>query len=96
MDQIILLIAFYSACIGFVWVDILTTNRGLLDFIPLYYPEKLRDKPLMCSQCFSGWLAMFWSLISLAQQFGYQNIYVYIYTVFCGCIAMTVVNFVKR
>ena len=96
MNEIILLIGFYSACIGFVWVDVLTRNRGLLDFIPQYYPEKIRDKPLMCSRCFSGWLSMAWSLFSLAQQFGYQNIYVYIYTVICGCIAMTVIELINR
>jgi len=96
MNELILLIAFYSACIGFVWVDVLTATRGLLDFMPQYYPEKLRDKPLMCSRCFSGWLAMVWCFISLSKQFGYQNIYVYIYTVICGCIAMTVIELINR
>ena len=96
MNEIILLIGLYSGCIGFVWVDVLTTTRGLLGFIPQYYPEKVRDKPLMCSQCFSGWLAIFWSFTKMFNEFGYKNIYVYIYTAICGCIAMAVINVIKR
>lgn len=95
MDQIIILTGIYSACIGFVWVDVLTQTRGLLSAIPRYYPERIRDKPLMCSRCFSGWLAIFWSFTKLINEFGYENIYVYIYTAICGCIAMAMIDIIK-
>ncbi len=59
MDIVYILLlkcSLFSAVFAWAWVDILTAHRGLLDFIPKYYPIALMDKPLGCAFCLSGWI----------------------------------------
>ena len=83
MDFLFYKICFFSSIFGFVWVDILTANRGLLDRIPMYYPKFLADKPLGCGECLSGWISLFAALSLLTEYFeimvpffDWANIYV--------------------
>ena len=69
MEWILFRICFFSSCFAWVWVDMLTVNRGLLDFIPNYYPLKLKDKPLMCSFCLAGWIAYFSAMYKFITMF---------------------------
>lgn len=56
-DLLFLKIVLFSACFGWVWVDKLTENYGLLDFLPKYYPNPLKEV-LTCSYCLAGWTSM--------------------------------------
>lgn len=50
-------ICIISACFGWCYVDKLTANYGLLDFIPQYYPKPL-ESLLSCSYCVGGWTSI--------------------------------------
>jgi len=102
MEYVIFKICLASACFSLVWVDLLTAPRGLLDFIPKYYPNSLAEKPLRCSHCFSGWLAVFMWLVYLLVNFS-MNIDFYIdpmqafvYTLFAPCFSMYLIALIKR
>lgn len=56
-DLLFLKIILFSASFGWVYVDKLTENYGLLDFIPQYYPSPIKDL-LSCSYCVGGWTSM--------------------------------------
>lgn len=49
----------FSAVFAWAWVDVLTSHRAILDFIPKYYPIRWADKPLSCAFCLSGWICLF-------------------------------------
>lgn len=57
MDYIFIKICFSAALFGWVWVDILTDNYGLLDMLPAKYPKFLQ-KTLSCHKCTAGWTAI--------------------------------------
>lgn len=57
-----LLIAFYAAVVGWVWVKILTEQGMIFSFVRIKLPEWL-SKPLFeCEYCCAGQLA-FWGYI---------------------------------
>lgn len=88
MDYNILKICFLAACFSWVWVMKLTYERGLLDFIPQYYPTKLRPV-LDCPHCLSGWISIF------ASAFYMQVPSDIIYLFFAPFISMSIVNIIK-
>ena len=58
IEIIFIKICLVSAVLGWCYVEKLTESRGLLDFIPKYYPaNSVIEKVLRCPHCFSGWLA---------------------------------------
>jgi len=57
IELLILKIVIVCACIGWVYVEKLTANYGLLDFLPQYYPRPI-DAVLYCSFCVAGWLSI--------------------------------------
>jgi len=64
MDYLFIKICFLSACAGWCYVDKLTANRGLFDFIPQYYPkDSFIEKVLRCPHCTAGWLSFFASIL---------------------------------
>jgi len=68
MDYIFIKICFVAALFGWVWVDILTANRGLLDMLPAKYP-KFMQRTLECPKCTAGWTAI---LLTLAFAYVFQ------------------------
>ena len=59
-DYLLFKICFLSACFGWCYVEKLTGNRQIFDFMQAVHekaPEKLRYM-LGCSYCLSGWVAM--------------------------------------
>ena len=57
IELLLLKIVIICACIGWVYVEKLTANYGLLDFLPQYYPGPLQTL-LNCSFCVAGWLSI--------------------------------------
>ena len=62
IDYIFAKIIFFSISFGWVFVEVLTATRGLLDRLPMYYPKSLEEKPLGCAECLSAWIAFFSSV----------------------------------
>lgn len=87
-DIIILKIIFICASIGWVYVEKLTANYGLFDFLPKYYPAKL-ETLLNCSFCVAGWLSIAAVVINYNQL---KDIFLYalIFTPFCTMAAVKV------
>jgi hypothetical protein len=73
-DYIFIKIVIFAACFGWVYVEKLTANRGLLDFIPQYYPTKL-NALMSCSFCVAGWVSMVlvlcFSCLELSKELGF-------------------------
>jgi len=57
----VIAVAFSYSVAAFVWVAVLVTPGGLLDFIPLWFaraPEKVVHVLFQCEKCFAGQLAL--------------------------------------
>jgi len=57
MELLFIKICIVSACCGWSFVEKLTANYGLLDWLPKYYPRYF-ERPLNCSYCVAGWLSI--------------------------------------
>jgi len=57
IDYLFMKIVFFSISFGWVFVNVLTATRGILDRLPMHYPKALEEKPLGCAECLSGWVA---------------------------------------
>ncbi len=67
-----LLIAFYAAVVGWVWVKILTEQGMIFSFVRIKLPEWL-SKPLFeCEYCCAGQLA-FWGYIFTRTKINIDN-----------------------
>lgn len=91
MDLLFIKIVLFSCVFGSVYVDILTANRGLLDFIPQYYP-KILQRPLECNMCLSGWVAFFLSTFSYIGEYGLYNLSIYFYIISAPLFCIFVMN----
>lgn len=96
-DQFLLFfeICFLCACFGFVWVEVLTSTRGLLGWVPRFYPEKLRDKPLMCAKCLSSWLGILIIFCIFVYKWSLGASSVYVYTFLAPFVCMSLVNIIS-
>lgn len=84
------------ACFGWCYVDKLTTNKGMLDFIPKYYPRNsLIERVLRCPHCLSGWLSVFLVGYVFFSQLSYLSFTPYLYTIFAPFFTMAIVNIIK-
>jgi hypothetical protein len=90
-DYLFLKICFCCACFGWVWVNKLTNNYGLLNFIPNYYPRFI-EPVLLCSFCLAGWLSIIITLLFMP----YNEIYSYIYLINAPFITMVLVGFIEK
>ena len=90
MTELFIKIVIVSACCGWCYVDKLTANYGLLDFLPQYYPRKL-ESLLNCSYCVGGWLSMI-ACLSFWQTFEYWTI---LNVFIAPCCTMAFVGVVK-
>lgn len=66
MEYLAFKMAISCSAIAYVWTELLTKDRQLLDFIPKYYPNSAY-KPLTCAICLSGWLGIGCSLYCMYQ-----------------------------
>jgi hypothetical protein len=57
MEILFVKIILISAAAGWSFVEKLTANYGLFDWLPQYYPRKLQTL-LTCVFCVSGWLSL--------------------------------------
>ena len=96
MDYIFIKICVISAVSGWCYVDVLTINRGLFDWIPKYYQEgSFLEKVLRCSRCASGWLSLFFTAYIFFSQLGAFSFTPYLYTLFAPIFTMAIVNIIK-
>lgn len=98
LDFILLKVSLFSALFGWAWVDLLTENRGLLDFLPKYYPKFLTPKPLQCAYCFGGWIAfaiMLKVVVFESMYYGFEieNIF---YVIFAPLLTFAIVHMIKK
>lgn len=77
MEVLFIKICICSACFGWCYVDKLTANYGLLDFLPQYYPRKL-ESLLNCSYCVAGWVSIL-SVIAFSYLFLWWS-FLYVFT----------------
>lgn len=90
----LLKISFVSACLGWSFVERLTDNRQIFDFIQgLYYylPLQVSDA-LKCSYCVSGWVSIVWVLFA-------YNGYLWqlpLSLVVAPCMTFVFVHFIKK
>lgn len=102
MDYFLIKICFVSACIGWVYVDKLTANRGLFDFIPKYYPSNsFIEQVLRCPHCTGGWLSIFSSIaifgsVLISNDITIMHVIMYVfYCIVAPFITMAFVNIIK-
>ena len=77
MELLFIKICIVSACCGWSFVEKLTANYGLMDWIPKYYPRIL-ERALNCSFCVAGWLSIV-AIMFFNQYFGLWS-FLYIFT----------------
>jgi hypothetical protein len=77
MEILFIKICIVSACCGWSFVEKLTANYGLFDWLPKYYPRIL-ERPLNCSFCVAGWLSIM-AVVFFNSTFGLWSI-LYIFT----------------
>jgi len=88
-----LLIAFYAAVVGWVWVKILTEQGMIFSFVRIKLPEWL-SKPLFeCEYCCAGQLA-FWGYIFT--NFGRYNPSYHIITICLTLLMVHIFNAIKN
>lgn len=61
MDYLFFKICFFSACVGWCYVEKLTQEKQLFDFmidVHRLMPNKI-NQALSCSYCFGGWVSIF-------------------------------------
>lgn len=91
MELLFIKICICSACFGWCYVEKLTANYGLLDFLPQYYPRAL-ESLLNCSFCVGGWTSII-SIIAFSFEFNYWA-FLYVFT--APCCTMVLVGFIQH
>ena len=77
MELLFIKICIVSACCGWSYVEKLTANYGLMDWLPKYYPKFL-ERLLNCKFCVAGWLSIV-AVSCFSSVFGWWSI-LYIFT----------------
>ena len=85
MDLLFIKIVIVCACISWAFVEKLTANYGLLDWLPKYYPKQL-EKVLNCTFCLAGWLSLGGVILFFK---GFENYFILAVLIapFCGMAA---------
>ena len=94
LDILFIKIVICSACFGWIWVNKLTANYGLFDWLPAYYPSLLNEV-LQCSFCTAGWT----SIIAVLCLFDLSLFNTYLYLInapFCTMIMVGVLDKVQH
>lgn len=90
LDILFIKIVVCCACFGWCYVNKLTANYGLLDWLPQYYP-KVFEVLLNCAFCVSGWC----SIISVCLLFDMTEFKSYLYVInapFCTMIMVGIID----
>lgn len=91
MELLFIKICICSACFGWCYVEKLTANYGLLDFLPQYYPRKL-ESLLNCAYCVAGWT----SIIAVVSFWYYFQLWAILYVFTAPFCTMAFVGVVKQ
>jgi len=88
-DLFFIKILIVSACFAWVWVEKLTNNYGLFDWMPKYYPAFL-NKMLTCSYCLGGWSSMI--LVFFLSESNYIGGFYTLAAPFCTMVLVGIIN----
>jgi len=86
-----------SSIFGYVFVNELTQNRQLLDFIRGYYEylPNVLVKILNCDKCFSGWVSLISVIVMAIYNYNFSLEFVF-RCFFCPILSIFVILLIKR